>query len=215
MVINKLLLQVIIGCTLLFCFMVLLIRAQPYDDHDLRTFLMPSSGCVSPCFMSIQPGVTTEIELMSILESHDWVASLQRTSPSAPSIRWEWSGAQPAFIDPQQMGEARLGSDGLVNGIYVQTTIPFVWLRHLLGLPTWFNTYSYEFRTRTYYFGYPAHHLLLWVKGERCGGLDDLLHQPTSFGLLAQLIESPYAFSSPYVHDATLYSIKRKTNCLR
>jgi hypothetical protein len=83
---------------------IFLIRARPYDDHDLRTFLTPPDGCPTPCFMGIRPGVTTQDEAITILESHQWVSEMQieRTmllheepQPSRSHISWRWSTSRP------------------------------------------------------------------------------------------------------------------------
>src|SRR5262245_5414800 len=42
----------------LFTAALLVIRVQPYDDHDLRAFLTPPYGCPTPCWMGIRPGTT-------------------------------------------------------------------------------------------------------------------------------------------------------------
>jgi hypothetical protein len=52
---------------LLFTAALAVIRAQPYDDHELRELLLPA-GCPAPCFMGIRPGVTTVEEAVKILE---------------------------------------------------------------------------------------------------------------------------------------------------
>ena len=39
---------------LLLTVALLLIRAQPYDDHELRALLLPE-GCPAPCFMGEDP----------------------------------------------------------------------------------------------------------------------------------------------------------------
>ena len=60
-------------CTLvIFTAALLLIHAQPYDDHELRDLLLPE-GCPAPCFMGIRPGSTTEDEAVAILKSSEWV----------------------------------------------------------------------------------------------------------------------------------------------
>ncbi|MEO8606984.1 MAG: hypothetical protein ABI690_03840 [Chloroflexota bacterium] len=43
--------------TVFFAIVALLIRAQPYDDVALRTFLTPPQNCAAPCFMGIQAGI--------------------------------------------------------------------------------------------------------------------------------------------------------------
>ncbi len=62
--------------TLLFAACIGIIRAQPYDDSELRAFLTPPSGCAMPCFMGIRPGVTTADEAIAILEAHEWVSNV-------------------------------------------------------------------------------------------------------------------------------------------
>ncbi len=59
--------------SVVFLLPVLLIRAQPYDDSDLRAFLTPPEDCPAPCFMDIRPGMTTAEEAVSILDAHPWV----------------------------------------------------------------------------------------------------------------------------------------------
>lgn len=51
---------------------LMVIHAQPYDDHELRELLLPE-GCPAPCFMGIRPGVTTEDEVVVILKASEWV----------------------------------------------------------------------------------------------------------------------------------------------
>src|SRR5690606_25048567 len=72
----RLLLRPILLLTLLAALTIVLIRAQPYDDSDLRAFLTPPEGCPAPCFMGIRPGVTTVEEAIAILEGHEWVTNL-------------------------------------------------------------------------------------------------------------------------------------------
>jgi len=56
---------------------IAIIRAQPYDDSDLRAFLTPTAGCPRLCLMGIHPGETTAAEAMAVLARHDWVANLE------------------------------------------------------------------------------------------------------------------------------------------
>ncbi len=39
----------------LFTLVLIVIHAQPYDDHELRELLLPE-GCPAPCFMGIRSG---------------------------------------------------------------------------------------------------------------------------------------------------------------
>ena len=99
----------------LFALPVLLIRAQPYDDSELRAFLTPPEGCPVPCFMGIRPGVTMYRDAMTILENHAWVTNLQFTLyGDAPRnynyarLTWDWSDATPGFIDRRSPGSVVL-----------------------------------------------------------------------------------------------------------
>src|ERR1051326_7856151 len=71
-----------------------IIRAQPYRDHELGALLTPDN-CQMPCFMGIQPGVTTGIEARNILEASGWVKNLtkvrQYVSRNVNEYTWEWN----------------------------------------------------------------------------------------------------------------------------
>jgi len=57
--------------TLAFSTLIFLIRAQTYDDVELRTFLTPPEGCSAPCFMGIRPGETTVGEAIALLNANE------------------------------------------------------------------------------------------------------------------------------------------------
>lgn len=120
---------------LLFAVLILL-RAQPVDDHELRDLLLPK-GCPAPCFAGIRPGITTVEEAVRILEGHDWVSKVTRT---AGGISWEWNGGQAALLGDSRGGMITVMQDeqpgypkGTVRTLGVFTTIPFGTLRLLLG----------------------------------------------------------------------------------
>jgi hypothetical protein len=77
-----------------FAAVMLLIRAQPYDDHELRALLMPEN-CAMPCFMGIRPGVTTMDEAVKLLKVSGWVGEIQ-DFPNG--LEWKWNGFQPAIF---------------------------------------------------------------------------------------------------------------------
>ncbi len=122
---------------------LLLIRAQPYDDHELRALLMPE-GCEMPCFMGIRPGVTTVDEAVKILERNNWFQAIHVSNsvgsitPSL-TIQWEWSQTAPQSLKtkwikykPNWIRE----EGGVIVEIHLGTnfTLADVWL--LLGTPT-------------------------------------------------------------------------------
>ncbi|MBZ0302496.1 MAG: hypothetical protein K8J31_22310 [Anaerolineae bacterium] len=53
------LVRLAVALTLLFTLAIGLIRAQPYDRHIARQWLLPAQGCAAPCFLGMRPGETT------------------------------------------------------------------------------------------------------------------------------------------------------------
>jgi len=130
--------------TLTFTAFVGLIHAQPYDNREVRAFLLPPEDCRAPCFMGIRPGVTTLFQARALLESHDWVSDVRvRSNFTAPGngprpvqVIWDWSGRQPSWINDHVTGLLRVDSNtNTVSSLSVPTRIPLahVWL--LLGRP--------------------------------------------------------------------------------
>lgn len=56
---------------------VLIIRAQPYDDTNLRALL----NCPTPCFLGIRPGVTTVRDAITLLEAQPSLANTVGMNP--------------------------------------------------------------------------------------------------------------------------------------
>jgi len=133
--------------TLLFTACIGLIRAQPYDDSELRAFLTPPEGCPVPCFMGIRPGVTTVHEAVAILEAHEWVEEI--SFPGSDSIVWRWNDLAPDMLDRNSgnaAGHIRLNENNTVAVLAIPTRILFgdIWL--ILGKPQMLesNTLSIE-----------------------------------------------------------------------
>jgi len=124
----------------LFAACITLIRAQPYDDSELRAFLAPPDDCPMPCFLGIRPGVTTLEETVGILEAHEWiglVSSFEATEGrGVVFVTASWSGRQPDFIDSD--AALWLGvNDETIESIFIPTRIPlgYIWL--LYGAPSY------------------------------------------------------------------------------
>jgi hypothetical protein len=90
----------------LFVLPLFVIRAQPYDQtrHDpaLRAFLMPPEDCAAPCFLGIQPGITTLEQAATILEQHSefgFEAGIAGPQPAGTptEIRWSWNTSRRAI----------------------------------------------------------------------------------------------------------------------
>jgi hypothetical protein len=142
---TRLILFLSVPLSLVFTAAVLLIHAQPYDDPDLRAVITLSDKCHTPCFLDIQPGVTTIDEAISILQNHQWVKTVMAMAPdrlATQHIYWEWRDDAPAFI---QSGKPHSGGSlfvnyGIVQNVEVSTGIPLgtVWLWR--GAPEQFTT---------------------------------------------------------------------------
>ena len=124
----------------------------------IRDFLTLPPDCPSPCFISIRPGVSTEDELITILETHEWIGEYETDYyESWISIDWTWSGLQPAFIDDAVKGEVSL-KDGIVYGIDFDTTIAFGDIWTLYGSPERACGFIGEDRSSAFSIDYPDHH---------------------------------------------------------
>ena len=91
---------------MIFMGLMLLSRAQPYDDHELRHLLL-SEGCSSPCFMGIKAGVTTVENAVKNLEASGWVSDMQVTKEEGVTdgevyihVQWKWNAKASPMLDP-------------------------------------------------------------------------------------------------------------------
>ncbi len=121
--------------TALWLLPVLLIRAQPYDDRDLRAFLAPSADCLAPCFMGIRPGVTTIEEAMLILQGSPWVSD-RIESREFSRIIIVWEGSESSLIDTASSGRLSF-SGGVIQNINIRTHITLGDLWAGLGQVDW------------------------------------------------------------------------------
>jgi hypothetical protein len=135
---------------MLFTLSIALIRAQPYDDRELRAFLIPSSDCISPCWQGIRPGETNVFGVIERLKANQWVSSVHYENYSTFSngyIRWNWSVLRPSMISSS--GSTNLWFDNnITQNFYIETQLHFgdIWL--LLGKPDWFNVHRMYNRIR-------------------------------------------------------------------
>jgi len=115
---------------LLFAGAIWLIRAQPYDDADLRAFLAPPDGCPAPCFMGIRPGVTTVEAAITILEAHEWVREVFITQANRSQIfrvEWQWSSSASPVLEQERIprsGGRLIADNGIVQYMELLTRIP-------------------------------------------------------------------------------------------
>lgn len=77
--------------TIGFVLAVGLVRAQPYNDRGLGTFITPPADCPAPCFLGIQPGRTAIDDGLRLLADHAQVADLRQFSEGGRAyidLRW-------------------------------------------------------------------------------------------------------------------------------
>ena len=97
-------LRLILIPTILFMSILLVIRAQSYDDHELRELLLPE-GCPAPCFMGIRPNITTRDEAINLLSASGWVEMGDSTSPIENDnfpLTLKWNGKQTRFLNAEE-----------------------------------------------------------------------------------------------------------------
>lgn len=111
---------------------LVVIRAQSYDDLNLRQLILPD-GCVSPCFMGIRPGKTTVAEAVNLLQATGWVSALEVTKAESVTdgevyirVRWNWNTKQPAIIDsrvPAYMFSYEQDIRSAIDEIHIATAV--------------------------------------------------------------------------------------------
>lgn len=145
---------------------VLLIRAQPYDDHELRALLMPE-GCPQPCFMGIRPGVTARDEAVRLLGASGWVQELNDQYFNAAD--WRWTDSAPPFIEHTGFGLIEYPG-GIIYHMKVLLTVPMIEMMWALGEPTQVLSEAAptDASKQIYFFWYPSRGLALQTVVEAC-----------------------------------------------
>jgi hypothetical protein len=118
---------------MIFTFALLLIHAQPYDDHELRELLLPE-GCPMPCFMGIRPGVTTGDEALKLLRASKWVEGISGRSSELGIITWQWSNQNPLNWTKGRSAAFSI-TYGHVDNIILNTGFRLGEIRLILGVP--------------------------------------------------------------------------------
>jgi hypothetical protein len=166
------LIRLVVAFTLLFTIPILLIHAQPYDDSQLRTFLTPADGCPAPCFMNIQPGITTLRDAAQYLETSREVESSQSISYQLYELHFD-SGTAPI----QQAKIYLMATAGLrVERINLfDTGLPLSRIFLAMGKPGRIIVYStIRFNVMTLVVFYPEYDLYALVDLPLCS-VDQLL----------------------------------------
>ena len=117
---------------------IAVIRAQPYDDSALRALLTPAD-CVAPCFMGIQPGISTSADALTILmqldETHSVRSELNYSRPELTElIYWEWDRLDSIWFDPTVRGEIHIDNNHVRwIGVASRAKLGDIW--QILGPP--------------------------------------------------------------------------------
>jgi hypothetical protein len=137
---KRALLTLALLATVLFAVPILIIRAQPYDDSELRAFLTPPD-CPAPCLMGIPINGTTATEAAKILQNNEWVDTVDTTNVNLHTghgtLYWTWSGKQPEFIRSDVPGsyysaivafhtaEEGCSEDQIMGSMIIRTKLPY------------------------------------------------------------------------------------------
>ncbi|MEZ4672407.1 MAG: hypothetical protein R3E39_31265 [Anaerolineae bacterium] len=124
---------------LLFTASLILIRAQPYDDHELRDLLLPP-GCPPPCLIDICPGITTVDDAVKRLKENNAVTDVRiviNDLRQAVIVSWWWKNTQSSINevnDPLSLiGYMSDAPEIIVDNITIPTRVPFGLIHLMLG----------------------------------------------------------------------------------
>jgi hypothetical protein len=167
--------------TMLFTGAIIVIQSRPYDDHALRTFLIPDN-CPSPCWQGIRPGRMGIENALTILRSHAWMQNIDTSLYDGFRgwITWEWNGHEPDWIIPSQQDSLWIDQNLVVN-VNLLTSIRFgdIWLA--LGKPDWSNVYyARGSPIMRVFHGYEHGTLIVMVNVECNAGMEGLWFATTS-----------------------------------
>lgn len=129
------LLRLLFMPTLLFVATISLIRAQPYDDAEMREFLLPPEGCDVPCWQGIRPGVTTVDEALGILNSLEWFGEIHDKSLGENVIYAYWNEPRPSFAFDSGIATDISDTEDIVININIHLNAPVARVRLALGTP--------------------------------------------------------------------------------
>ncbi len=203
-------------CSALLVLPVLVIRAQPYDDSPLRAVMTPPQDCPAPCFMGIQPGVTSTRQALRMLERHDWIARFgdrQRSRDVLMYLSWEWNDSHP-YLPPGPLDNNLTGAEGTINSISVQTTIPLVELWWLYGPPYWMQRAEVSQDQTFYFFAYPEEGLVVSVAVSDCDRLTQVLTGPTRLTFASWIFDKPERFLDTYFLNVRMDFFKHVNPCI-
>ncbi len=141
-----------------------LARVLSPEQRSLAAVTATQTDCAPPCWLGIQPGVSTIGEATAALAAHPWVADyrVNRTiALESGYLFWTWSGAQPDTIDGGKEGVLWF-EDRRVIWLQVATRIPFGAFWQEYGPPSSSSTWHVELTTaQTFHRAHYSAHALL------------------------------------------------------
>jgi hypothetical protein len=164
---------------------LILTRAQPYTDYDLRQLFVPEN-CAAPCFMGIHPGITTVDEAVQILKSSGWTADIRMQPSTSRWIVVQWNKNAPAWFRPPNVyNEASMAMlDSRIDEIHVSTALRLSDAELLFGRAnaTYISVFngmtgdSHDFPVLNYSAAYISRSMLVAIS-QRCSGAAHITHQ--------------------------------------
>jgi len=185
--------SILAGMSFLFIgALVLMIQGTAWDGHDLLMAL-DSAACADPCFIGIQPGVTSGSVAYDRLQTHAWVMDVNAILGTADTLEqsrdaqfvWRWNGKQPTALRTPFLDAGEIDvQTGIVRSIKVRTVIAMgaVWLT--LGKPAYgFTRPSKIYLGRVAYQQayYPAKGLLVQSQVQYPSSPDEFWNAPVEF----------------------------------
>jgi hypothetical protein len=106
---------------------LVVIRAQPYHDRELRRLLLPDA-CAAPCFLGIRPGVTPLSDALDLLRASQWVQTETIAYSEADyggGAVWSWNRQAAPLLGKRVSSLITRRSNGVqvVELLHINTTI--------------------------------------------------------------------------------------------
>ncbi len=166
--------------TVIFSLALAALRLQTNDVTGVSELLDSDARCSAPCFLGIEPNVTTFDQAEITLSQSAWVDVVSR---SQNQITWTWSGQQPALIDSDVDGSIwSVGAAAqFVWSVQIAARIPTyrVWLAN--GFPR-AGLAARQSRGITHYFNYtyPGKGVVMVASIACPASMNDLLNAPVT-----------------------------------
>lgn len=146
---------------LIAALMMLILARTAGSDSQLWTPLMPEN-CAMPCFMGIQPGVTTVEDAIQTLQTSGWVKDMdippQSVSQVVNELIWRWNDSFPYLPDADHIvpyGNFVTLHGDVVESIVVGTSISLADFNLAWGKPAGYLVRDLPKGTLYYAYEYP------------------------------------------------------------